>query len=469
MSATRSLASYISGIKYDDLPPLVVEKAKLAIIDALGNCIGGYPISGSEIFLEMAKDFGGGKQEATLIGDGTRVSVPMAAFGNGALSTALDYVDYHRNDSGRCPIWPGALDVPASLAAGESRGISGKELIASVVAGFECAARVIHSMDQTMEQAQKITGRTVPVFAATGGAGRALGLDEDQMLSAIGMTGIYTPVPASYKWMGDEGLTPRKDIKQGWAWLCMTGAFAAVSAKWGLKMLQENNILDGERGLWSMLGMDIHREEALTEGFGELYHIEQFASKLYPGCYVTHAAMVGAKGLVEDNNIPISDVDKIEVITQRAMGIGFDDLDFRTVTDRQFNIPYQVSAALVGGERGPNWYSDKVAKSPELADMLKRVTMSHDKETDDAFWERNLCMCKVAVHTRSGERYTRSVEQAGLVRSADEVRNKFMTTTTQVIDRGQIDKILNTIDSLESVGNVSELVDLLRVPAPRGG
>ena len=40
--------------------------------------------------------------------------------------------------------------------------------------------------------------------------------------TALGMAGIYTPVPAYYKWIGDEGLTPRKDIKQGWAWLSMT-------------------------------------------------------------------------------------------------------------------------------------------------------------------------------------------------------------------------------------------------------
>ena len=93
MSSTRTLASYLSKIEYDDLPPAVVEKGKLAIVDAVGNCIGGYPIYLSKTFLELSKELGGGREQATLIGDGTKVSVPMAAFGNGALSTMLDYCD----------------------------------------------------------------------------------------------------------------------------------------------------------------------------------------------------------------------------------------------------------------------------------------------------------------------------------------------------------------------------------------
>ena len=164
----------------------------------------------------------------------------MAAFGNGALSTMLDYADHQSSESGRAAAWMAALAVPAALAAGESQGISGRDFIASTVAGFECVARVVQSMDKTMEQAAILKGQTVSVFAAAGAAGRALGLNEDQMVSALGMAGIYTPVPAGFSYTGQEGLSPRKDIKQGWAWFCMTGAFSAVSAQKGLKMLQQN-------------------------------------------------------------------------------------------------------------------------------------------------------------------------------------------------------------------------------------
>ena len=120
--------------------------------------------------------------------------------------------------------WPS----PAALAAGEPRSISGKELIACVVTGYEVCARILYSMDMTFEKFEKISGETSSVFASAAAAGRALGLDEDGMLSNLSMAGIYTPVPGGRKWIGDEGLRPMKEIKQGWAWMCMIGTFTAV-------------------------------------------------------------------------------------------------------------------------------------------------------------------------------------------------------------------------------------------------
>ena len=66
----------------------------------------------------------------------------------------------------------------AALAAAESRNISGKELVASVVAGYECSARVLDSMDYTEEASQDVNGETISVFAAAGGAGRATVRDD---------------------------------------------------------------------------------------------------------------------------------------------------------------------------------------------------------------------------------------------------------------------------------------------------
>ena len=465
MSSTRILTSYLSGLRFEDLPKEVVEKGKLAILDVVGNCIGGYPLALSRTFLDLAKDLGAGRQQATLIGDGDRVSVPAAAFGNGALTTMLDYCDYTRSESGRCATWLGAMAVPAALAAGEAQGLSGKELITSVVAGYEGSARIVHSMDMSLEQSQKLGGETLSVFAATCAAGRALGLDEDEMLSAVGMSGIYTPVPGWYKWVGDEGLTPRKDIKQGWAWMCMTGAFAAVSAKQGLKMLQENNILDGDKGISTMVGMDIFDEERLTADLGGTYFLPQFTSKIYPGCAITHTAISGVLKIAKDHSVTPGDVERIEVITNKQDGIGFGDQEPEGLSDIQFSMPYQVAVALVAGEGGPNWYSDRTATSPEVRNLAKRVELSFDDECEELFREQHLRISKLAVHTKSGGLYTQRVDRVGEVVDADEIRSKFVTTASQVIEADRVNRILETVADLESLDGVSGLMKLM-APLP---
>ena len=467
MSSTRKLAGYVSKLNYEDLPPEVVEKGKLAVLDTLGNCIGGYPLGLARTFLDMTKDLGGGRAEASLIGDGTKVSVPMAAFGNGALSTMLDYCDSQSTESGRRSSWVGALTFPAALAAGESRGISGRELLTSVVAGYECAARILHSMDVNSDDSNGVTGETMSVFGPAAGAGRALGLSEDEMLSTLCMAGIYTPVAAGFKWLGDDGLLPRKDIKQGWAWMCMTGTFAAVSAQKGLKALQENSILEGDKGLWRMLGMDTFNEEVITAGLGEKYHILQFRSKLDPGCAVTHTGIEAAIGLVKDHNINPGDIESVHVITNRSGGIGFHDQEPRGLCDREFSIPYQMSAAILAGDRGPRWYTEATASSPQMADMTKRVTLSFDDESEQVYLDTGNRMSKMTITTRAGQRYSTRVDQPPRAYEAKEVRNKFLTTTRQVIDQDHIDKIMDAVDNLETVGKVSQLVDLLRIPSPK--
>ena len=334
-----------------------------------------------------------------------------------------------------------------------------------MVAGYEGAARIVHSMDMTEEAAQRVTGNSISVFAAAGAAGWALGLGEGEMLSTLGMAGIYTPVPGMYKWARDEGLTPRKDIKQGWAWMCMAGTFAAVSAQHGLKALQENNILDGDRGLWRMLGMDILKEERITTGLGETYEILQFGTKSYPGVAATHAAIVAVTALVKDNGIDVADIEEIQVITNKGGAIGFDDQEPSSLCDMEFSMPYQISAALLAGESGPGWYMDSTVESLEVSNMMKRVVLSFDDECEPLFRERRIHMSKVSVFTKAGKRYARNMEQPKQVRSADEIRNKFITTTSQVIGRYHLENILSTVDNLEALGGVSELIGLLHVPS----
>ena len=463
MSATRTLADYLSGLRYQDLPDQVAEIGKLAVLDAVGNCIGGYALSGSTTFLEMAKELGSGRTEATIIGEGARVNVPMAAFANGALSTMLDYSDSLGSESGRSLAWMGALAVPAALAAGESRSVSGDELIAAVVAGYECAARVVYSMDQTPEQEEKVTGSSASVFAAAGAAARGLGLNKEQFLSALGMAGMYTPVPAGYKWIGDEGLTPRKDIKQGWAWMCMSGTFAAVSAQKGFTMLQENNILDGERGLWRMLGMDIFNEKELTKGLGDTYHIRKFNSKSFPGCAVTHTALAGIMGLIKDHSLLPDDIETIDVVTNKAGGIGFDELNPSSLADKQFNMPYQVAAALLGGDKGPDWYADKLADNSRFRDMEKRVKLAFDEECDRVYNDGHLRMSKVTVATKDGRKYNTRVDRPRRISEPDDIRSKFIETTAHVIDRDRAEEIIRAVDRLESLPAVSGLTGLLHV------
>ncbi len=461
MSTTRELAEYIAGFDAETLPSRVLSQAKLVTIDALGNAIGGRCFDGADAFCSLARSVGEGSADATIIGSGDRVSVPWAAFANTALSTMLDYSDYMMSESGRCPIWIGPLAVPAALAAGEATGISGAEFLASVAAGYECVARILRSMDMTITRSAELNGSTLSVFGAAGAASRALRLSGDETTSAIGMAGIYTPIPAYYKWVGDEGLTPRKDIKQGWAWMSMTGAFAALSAKHGLRAVQENNILDGERGLALMLGMDQYDESKVTRDLGTTFYIDEFASKAYPGCTYTFSAIAGTLSLLRDEDIDVSQISRIDVMTSESHATGFGDQEADSLADMQFNFPYQVAAAVVGGDRGPNWYRASTAERPELQQVMQKVWVSSDDECERIDRETGNWMSKVAITTADGRSHSTAVETVDTIGTGSEIREKFLTTCEQVIGRDQAEAVLATIDELETHESLDPLVERL--------
>jgi hypothetical protein len=89
---TSQLAAFAAGLEFRDIPAAFVGSLELAALNIVGCCLGGYQTRIGLLHVELAKDFGGGVEQATIIGDGSRVSLPFAAYANGNLGFALDYI-----------------------------------------------------------------------------------------------------------------------------------------------------------------------------------------------------------------------------------------------------------------------------------------------------------------------------------------------------------------------------------------
>jgi len=464
VGATRKLAEYLVGIDWDELPPQVQRRAKLAVLDSLGVSLGGYAVPEySEKFIDLAKAVGGGVGEATIIGDGTKVSAPFASFANTALATALDYCDHAGTKTGIAFCWFGALAVPAALGAVEVSGGDGKEFLSAVVAGYECSGRILRSIDMTAERERELKGETISVFSAAAAAARGHRFDADRMLSTLGMAGIEVPVSSGYKWLMDAGLRPRKDYKQGWAWMSLAGAFAATAASHGLRALQENNILDGDRGLWRMLGMDVTYPEELLRDLGVDYVLPHVETKRYPGCSITHTGLIGAMEIVRANGLSRDDIARIEVTTNKRSGMEEDDQAPATAQDMQFSVPYQVGAALSGYPRGPQWYT--LARERALG-VASRTFLLFDEECGE-FWEKNRRqMSKIKLITRDGITYTTRVEDEKRLNTTDEIEAKFMETAVQVIGEQAARNLKQTVMTLDEAPDLTTLLEQLHVASP---
>ena len=122
MGTTRDLTKFVARTTYADLPKATIDSTKLAVMNIVGCMLAGYQTRIGKLHTEMAKDMGGGREQSTIIGDGAKVSAPLAAYANGNFGFALDY-----EDTVLYITHPGYITMSSGLAVGEMLGSSGKD------------------------------------------------------------------------------------------------------------------------------------------------------------------------------------------------------------------------------------------------------------------------------------------------------------------------------------------------------
>ena len=186
MQYSKTYAEYITNLQYSELPPEVVEKAKMHFLDALGNILGAYEMPWSKMVIKLVTQMKG-TQESTVMGEPDKYPMINAALANGTMAHGID-----ADDSGARPSWahPGACIIPAAFAAAEAENVSGEDLITALVAGYEISCRVDSAVYPGLRNRGFHATGVIGTIGAVTAAGKVLGLNLEQMINAFGLAGI---------------------------------------------------------------------------------------------------------------------------------------------------------------------------------------------------------------------------------------------------------------------------------------
>ena len=460
MSITRELANFAVNLKFEDLPENVVTQAKLNILNIIGKALAGYKVSLAETYINLAKGMGGGMGDATLIGDGSKIACAPAAFANSSLATMLDYDDTLH----WALVHPGNAAVSAALATGEGVKANGKDFITSIVLGYEIGGRIALAIQPSMERFPKVWGLGNQAYAASPPAGKMLGLDEDQMTSALGITGTYSVVPSCWKYLGDE-TRPMREVKMAWGWSCMVGVFAALAAKEGLRMLQPSNILDGDTGWHIMHGSDQCEFDKMTEELGERWDILITSIKAYPACYLIFGPCDAVKDALQKETITPADIEKITVRSGEWITERLSDYAPVGVVDAQFSTQWAIAMMILGTPPGPEWCAEENLNDPKALEIASKVNLELDPDADRAWLEDGKSLNTVEITTKDGKKVTGFVDQPKGEYpnqfSPEEIRGTYERLADYVITPQQSEQIMETVDNLENLDDISKLAALL--------
>src|SRR4029450_4364264 len=138
MSIAGELAGFLVRTRVGDLPPLALERARMAIASTIASAAMGADIVSSRIIRELATERGG-SPEATVWFDGGR-RLPVAA--PSRVNPVMRAPAASDDSDLRSIAHIGTIVSTTAIAMAERTGAGGRDVLRAVVLGAESAGRI---------------------------------------------------------------------------------------------------------------------------------------------------------------------------------------------------------------------------------------------------------------------------------------------------------------------------------------
>jgi 2-methylcitrate dehydratase PrpD len=353
-AGTGDAIAFVRELTWAAVPAVVKRQLAWALLDLLAVSVAGRPAPAARIAADHAQEAHGG-DAATALLDGRRLSVPGAAWANGVLANVLDYDDGHRLTKGH----PGAIVIPAALAAAEAADATLEELLTAIVVGYEIAIRA--GVQQHARAPEYHASGSWGALGAAAAAGRLLGLDADGLRRAVGLAEYHAPISPIMRSVADPAMT-----KDATGWGAFVGTSGVLLARRGYTSLESGFLL-----------------EADVRDLGERWALLELYVKRYPCCRWTQPAIEASLALPGDRPLAPEAVRGVTIRTFAAA----DELARKqpaTTEDAQYSLVWPVAAALARGRFG---VEDVLGDfdDPGVAALADRTVVVVDPELTQAF------------------------------------------------------------------------------------
>jgi len=454
---TRGIAAFVSGLEYEAIPATVRERIKLLMLDSIGCALFGADLPWTRILQRTLSRYDTSRG-CTVWGTGVRVSAPHAALINGTQVQGFELDDVHRQGV----LHVGAVVLPALLAIAEERpGMNGREFLAAAVAGYEIGPRVGICMGQEHIAQGWHSGATVGVFSAAAGAARALRLDEEKTVHALGIAGTQSSglMAAQYGSMV-------KRMHAGRA--SQSGLYGALLAEEGFTGIV--NVLECEYGGFASTFSRSHDRfdlSQLTAGLGETWQTMGIALKFYSCVGSNHTTLDAIRLMQHERAFGANDVRQITV---NGSQVTMDHVGWKYVpqglTSAQLNLPYCVATWLLDGDCFVDQFTEDKVADPERMRIADKVVVKHDADIT-ARGSKFRHMVRVEVELMDGTRMERTVE-AGRGNERDfasqaDVVDKFEKLARRALPQSRVEQVRDWFLNLERQPDATALVRLLAV------
>ncbi len=449
-NASELFAAHVAGVRYADIPPVAIERAKVFILDSFGVGIAGSTAPGRSEILAAARRWGAG-DEATSWGGGGTLPAPAAAMLNAFQMHCQEF---------DCVCEPAVLHpmatlLPAALAYAEREGgISGQALLTAVSVGVDVSGWIGIASTQPLRFFRPATAGG---FGAAAAVARLAGLDTERIVHVFGL--LYAQTSGTMQ--AHVEASPVLPLQVGFN---SRAALQAVDlALTGLP--GPRGSIDGPFGYLPLMegGYTLDR---LRAELGRTWLVAGLAHKPYPAGRATHGAIEGVAVLRERHGFAADDVAEIVVTVPPLTGqlIARPDLPDPLPNYARLCTAYVVAKVLQHGHLDLSHYRGAELTDERTHKLATTVRVQTDSNPDP----NALVPQRLVVRLRNGRELHWACEtmlaSAERPLTREQHLAKFRRCCAFAVrpwQDAEIDALIARVDRLEALDDVRVLTKLL--------
>jgi len=448
---SETIGRFAGELKLADVPPAVVEKAKLVFLDTIGIALASSTMDFGLMAINVARKLGGPKA-SLLIGTSDRVAAANAVIANGTLAHGLDYDDTLEE----AIVHTGCCAGITALAAGEEVGATGAAVLEAAIVGTEVLCKVGLVAPGKFHARGFHPTAICSTFGAAAAAGKLYGLNVNQWVDAFGLCGSQSSGIIEY--LADGTWTKR--IHPGWS--AHGGVIATLLAKEGFR--GPAKVLEGTHGFFSAFGgkNDYDFEKILE--LGQRWEIPRLTFKSYPCGSISHPYMDCALRIKQKHSPHPDQI--MEVICRTAEGPVH--RLWEPLANKQkpvssygakFSLPYSIAVMLIRGRVGLEEFSESAIRDHELLALAAKVRYEIDPTID---YPRHF-EGHVQLKMKDGSVFTEDqLHPRGGYEDPlppEEIEAKFHANARLALAEHDVEEIIRLVQQLDALPSISRLTE----------
>lgn len=442
---SHAIADFVLAASWSALPDKVRLEARRALLNWVACAVGGANTATAETAIRAVAAMGGAG-DTPVLGRPERFDMANAVLLTCLNSAAQAFDDTHLGTITH-PTGPVAAAALATIHHRSAQGdrLSGQDLLLALVIGIEIECRLSNAIIAEGAGADLgwyMTGVSGGVGAAVG-VGYLLGLDHDQLVSAIGLAAAQACGVRSTHGSMATAYVPAVACRNGLtaAWMAAAGFTCGAGS------------IDGYNGLLQVMSPNA-APEPIRRGLGIEFELMNNAYKPYPCGIVIHPAIDACLELAAHPAFEKGAVDRVDLrVHPDALNLTGRKLP-ATALEAQISIYHWAATALVHRRAGIEQSELPGVQDAQVRAMQEAVYPVADPALASDQAEARLQMKGGRVLEASIRHATGS---AANPMSDKRLEEKFRSMTLRVLDENRVARLLTLCKAMDDIEDPLEL------------